>query len=119
MRKFITSIAVIAMAAAMMTGCGSADKKTNSLICKYINRVGGKQIVSFLLFYSIVSLYLFTEVHRRTVIHHINSHKKSYMSIVVPAVPVTVIFLCSSLTFGRLLIIYVKEMSSFHLCGTA
>lgn len=28
MRKFITSIAVIAMAAAMMTGCGSADKKT-------------------------------------------------------------------------------------------
>ncbi len=30
MRKFITSIAVIAMAAAMMTGCGSADKKTTT-----------------------------------------------------------------------------------------
>ena len=33
MRKFITSIAVIAMAAAMMTGCGSADKKTTTAAC--------------------------------------------------------------------------------------
>ena len=30
MRKFITSIAVIAMAAAMMTGCGKTDKKTTT-----------------------------------------------------------------------------------------
>ena len=30
MRKFITSIAVIAMAAAMMTGCGSSSKKAEN-----------------------------------------------------------------------------------------